>query len=156
MPGSTRPTQFGRIYPPDEAWLARQPPEPVLDADLPIVDTHHHLWERPDHTMKLGGMMMRLAAYDYRTQPGPPSSAELATLWRPYIEPCIEAVRGESLHVREQLPGGEDGDRMGGAVERVQAHCRRSVPRREAGALQRHGAPRLSARLIQKTHRLLT
>jgi hypothetical protein len=28
MPGSTRPTQFGRIYPADEAWLARQPPEP--------------------------------------------------------------------------------------------------------------------------------
>jgi predicted TIM-barrel fold metal-dependent hydrolase len=40
--------------------------------------------------VKLGGMMMRLAAYDYRTQPGPPSSAELAARWRPYIEPCIE------------------------------------------------------------------
>jgi predicted TIM-barrel fold metal-dependent hydrolase len=44
----------------------------------------------PNVTMKLGGMMMRLAAYDYRSEPRPPSSEELAALWRPYIEPCIE------------------------------------------------------------------
>ena len=41
-------------------------------------------------TMKLGGMMMRLAAYDYGALPAPPSSAELAAHWRPYIETCIE------------------------------------------------------------------
>ena len=40
--------------------------------------------------MKLGGMMMRNAAYDYRTQPKPPSSAELSALWGPYIVTCIE------------------------------------------------------------------
>ncbi len=44
-----RPTRFGRIYPPDETWLAGAMKEPVLDPDLPIIDTHHHLWERPDH-----------------------------------------------------------------------------------------------------------
>jgi len=44
----------------------------------------------PNVTMKLGGMMMRLAAFDYGTQPAPPTSEELAALWRPYIEPCIE------------------------------------------------------------------
>ena len=49
MPSATRPTQFGRIHAPDEAWLAQQPPEAILDPDLPIIDTHHHLWERPDH-----------------------------------------------------------------------------------------------------------
>jgi predicted TIM-barrel fold metal-dependent hydrolase len=41
-------------------------------------------------SVKLGGMMMRLAAYDYRTQPKPPTSTELAALWRPYVETCIE------------------------------------------------------------------
>jgi len=46
---ATRPTQFGRIHAPDEAWLAKRPPEPILEPGLPIIDTHHHLWERPDH-----------------------------------------------------------------------------------------------------------
>jgi predicted TIM-barrel fold metal-dependent hydrolase len=44
-----RPTQFGRISAPDEAWLAKRPPEPILEPELPIVDTHHHLWERGGH-----------------------------------------------------------------------------------------------------------
>ena len=49
MSASPPPTQFGRISPPDEAWLAKQPPEPILDPELPIIDPHHHLWQRPDH-----------------------------------------------------------------------------------------------------------
>jgi L-fuconolactonase len=44
----------------------------------------------PNVTMKLGGMMMRLAAFDYGAAPAPPSSAQLADYWRPYIEACIE------------------------------------------------------------------
>ena len=44
-----RPTQFGRIHAPDEEWLATQPPEPILEPELPIIDTHHHLWERGGH-----------------------------------------------------------------------------------------------------------
>ena len=44
-----RPTQFGRISAPDEAWLAKRPPEPILEPELPIIDTHHHLWERGGH-----------------------------------------------------------------------------------------------------------
>jgi L-fuconolactonase len=43
------PTQYGRIRPPDPAWLTLAPPEPILEPELPIVDTHHHLWQRPDH-----------------------------------------------------------------------------------------------------------
>jgi predicted TIM-barrel fold metal-dependent hydrolase len=35
-------------------------------------------------------MMMRLAALDYGALAAPPSSAELAAHWRPYIEHCIE------------------------------------------------------------------
>ena len=49
MSPSERPTQFGRIHPPDEAWLAQQLPEPILEPDLPIIDTHHHLWDRGGH-----------------------------------------------------------------------------------------------------------
>ena len=49
MKEAKRPTQFGRVQPPDETWLAKQPPEPILEPDLPIIDTHHHLWDRPDN-----------------------------------------------------------------------------------------------------------
>lgn len=49
MSRSTPTTQFGRIFAPDEAWLAKQPAEPILEPELPIIDTHHHLWHRPDH-----------------------------------------------------------------------------------------------------------
>ena len=34
-----------RAFVPDEAWLAKQAKEPILDPDLPIVDPHHHLWD---------------------------------------------------------------------------------------------------------------
>ena len=44
-----RPAHFGRIHPPDEAWLATRPDEAILEPDLPVIDTHHHLWDRPDH-----------------------------------------------------------------------------------------------------------
>src|SRR5579884_3646912 len=40
-------TPFGRIFPPRPAWLAQQAQEPILDPELPIIDTHHHLWDRP-------------------------------------------------------------------------------------------------------------
>src|SRR5712672_2781748 len=41
------PSQFGRIFRPDESWLAKAAPEPILEPDLAIVDTHHHLWDLP-------------------------------------------------------------------------------------------------------------
>ncbi len=47
MARASRPAEWGRtIEHPDDAWLAGQAPEPVLDPDLPIIDPHHHFWER--------------------------------------------------------------------------------------------------------------
>jgi len=55
-------------------------------------------------TMKLGGMMMRLAALDYGTLPAPPTSAELASAWRPYIETCIEAFGARRCMFESNFP----------------------------------------------------
>lgn len=44
----------------------------------------------PNVYLKLGGMMMRLAVFDYNAEPAPPSSERLADLWRPFIRPCID------------------------------------------------------------------
>ena len=57
---SRQPTRFGRIRPPDEARLAKAPPEPILEPELPIIDTHHHLWQRPDHRYLLDELLADL------------------------------------------------------------------------------------------------
>jgi predicted TIM-barrel fold metal-dependent hydrolase len=38
--------KFGNVLDPDLAWVAKTK-EPALEPDLPIVDPHHHLWDRP-------------------------------------------------------------------------------------------------------------
>ena len=58
----------------------------------------------PNVTVKLGGMIMRLAAFDYGKDPAPPSSAELADHWRPYIEPCIELFGAERCTFESNFP----------------------------------------------------
>ena len=45
MAQSAQPGRFGHIVRPDDAWLAKQEREPILEPELPIVDTHHHLWD---------------------------------------------------------------------------------------------------------------
>jgi L-fuconolactonase len=55
-----QPTRFGRIHPPDDAWLAKALPEAILDPDLPIIDTHHHLWQRPEHRYLLHELLADL------------------------------------------------------------------------------------------------
>ena len=46
--------------------------------------------ERPNVVCKVGGILGRGAAFDYRHADRPPTSAELAAIWRPWFEPAIE------------------------------------------------------------------
>jgi len=55
-------------------------------------------------TMKLGGMMMRLAAYDYMGIDAPPSSERLAEHWRPYVETCIELFGADRCIAESNFP----------------------------------------------------
>ena len=45
----------------------------------------------PNVNIKLGGVGMTSFGFDFPERDTPPSSEELATAWRQYIEPCIEA-----------------------------------------------------------------
>ena len=45
----------------------------------------------PNVYVKLGGLAMIVNAFDFHLAPLPPSSGELATAWRPYVETCIES-----------------------------------------------------------------
>jgi L-fuconolactonase len=58
----------------------------------------------PNVVVKLGGMMMRLAAYDYGVRSMPPTSTELATYWRPYIETCIELFGADRCLFESNFP----------------------------------------------------
>lgn len=44
----------------------------------------------PNVTVKLGGLLMTLAAFDFGKAERPPTSEELAALWRPYLDPSLE------------------------------------------------------------------
>jgi predicted TIM-barrel fold metal-dependent hydrolase len=44
----------------------------------------------PNVSVKIGGLGMRLLGFGFRERPRPPSSAELADLWRPFVEHCID------------------------------------------------------------------
>jgi predicted TIM-barrel fold metal-dependent hydrolase len=84
------------------------------------------LAQLPNVAMKLGGMTMRLAAFDYNAIQRPPASAELAAFWRPYIEPCIELFGAERCTFESNFPV----DKMGigykalwNAFKRIAAGC---------------------------------
>lgn len=62
------------------------------------------LAKHPNVVVKLGGMLMRLAAFDYLALPAPPSSRELAAYWRPYMEPCIEAFGVDRCMFESNFP----------------------------------------------------
>jgi predicted TIM-barrel fold metal-dependent hydrolase len=58
----------------------------------------------PNVTVKLGGILMNLANFDFTTAPVPPTSRQLADLWRPYIEPCIELFGADRCMVSSNFP----------------------------------------------------
>src|SRR5437660_9927552 len=47
VPAGNHAKAFGRIFAPREDWLANAQPEAILEPDLAIIDSHHHLWEEP-------------------------------------------------------------------------------------------------------------
>jgi predicted TIM-barrel fold metal-dependent hydrolase len=58
----------------------------------------------PNVVVKLGGLAMCLLGYDFHKRPMPPSSEQLATAWRPYIETCIEAFGPERAMFESNFP----------------------------------------------------
>src|SRR5215475_14476195 len=57
MAQGTTPARQRRQFVPDEAWLAKQAREPILEPELPIVDPHHHLWDHANHRYLLDELL---------------------------------------------------------------------------------------------------
>jgi len=60
MAQSIQPGRFGQSSKPDDAWLAKQEKETILEPELPIIDTHHHLWDRGGWTYLLPELLADL------------------------------------------------------------------------------------------------
>ncbi len=54
--------------------------------------------------VKLGGLGMTSFGFDFHERDVPPSSEELATAWRQYIEPCIEAFGANRCMFESNFP----------------------------------------------------
>ncbi len=62
------------------------------------------LAERPNVSVKLGGLGMRLNGFDFHEQTEPPTSERLADAWRPYIETCIDAFGADRCMFESNFP----------------------------------------------------
>ena len=80
----------------------------------------------PNVFVKLGGMLNRGAALNFRELPEPPNSAAWAAAWPPYVEPCIGLFGAERCSFESNFPV----DKMGtgyatlwNAFKRITAGC---------------------------------
>lgn len=62
------------------------------------------LAKAPNVYAKIGGFGMRLWGFGFHQQPLPPSSEELATALRPYVETCIEAFGPDRCMFESNFP----------------------------------------------------
>src|SRR6516162_850343 len=89
-----QPGRFGQISRPDDTWLAKQESELILEPELPIIDTHHHLWDRNGWTYLLPELLADLTP---ATTPSPPSSRSAARCIAPMgLSRCARSARSSS------------------------------------------------------------
>jgi L-fuconolactonase len=74
-------------------------------------ETFHHwaahmreLAKRPNVSLKLGGIGMRLAGFGFHDRDEPPTSQQLADAWRPAFETCMEAFGPDRLMFESNYP----------------------------------------------------
>jgi L-fuconolactonase len=80
----------------------------------------------PNVTVKLGGILMTLANFDFGLAARPPTSAELARLWRPFIEPCLDLFGPDRCMVASNFPVDKAGFGYGtvwNMFKRITADC---------------------------------
>ncbi|WP_230960579.1 amidohydrolase family protein [Burkholderia pseudomultivorans] len=62
------------------------------------------LARRPNVRVKLGGIGMRLGGFDFVDRDLPPTSAELADAWAPFVETCIDAFGPDRSMFESNFP----------------------------------------------------
>ncbi|WP_179403713.1 amidohydrolase family protein [Burkholderia guangdongensis] len=80
----------------------------------------------PNVSIKMGGLLMCLGNFDFTTESTPPTSAHLAELWRPYIEPCVELFGAQRCMAASNFPVEKAGCTYGAiwnTFKRITAGC---------------------------------
>jgi L-fuconolactonase len=80
----------------------------------------------PNVSVKLGGILMHLANFDFTIAPAPPSSKQLTELWRPYIEPIVEFFGASRCMASSNFPVDKAGfsyRTIWNMYKRIMAHC---------------------------------
>lgn len=62
------------------------------------------LAKRPNVSIKLGGIGMRLGGFDFFDRDVPPTSEELTKAWNPYVQACIEAFGPKRAMFESNFP----------------------------------------------------
>ncbi|MES2562069.1 MAG: amidohydrolase family protein [Pseudomonadota bacterium] len=96
----------------------------------------------PNLTVKLGGLGMLYCNWDFHLRDQPPSSEELATVWRPYIEECIAAFGPTRCMMESNFPVDKQSCGYGvlwNAMKRITQGCSAS----EKAALYQETAARV-------------
>ncbi len=58
----------------------------------------------PNVVVKTGGLGMRFGVFDFQGRKMPPSSTDLSSVYKPYIETCIEPFGVNGLDLSKQFP----------------------------------------------------
>lgn len=80
----------------------------------------------PNVSIKLGGLLMWLGTFDFTRAERPPTSEELAALWRRWLEPCIEVLGAGRCMASSNFPVDKAGFSYGtlwNAFKRIIAGC---------------------------------
>jgi len=75
-------------------------------------DTEFPIWQRhmrelatcPNVHVKLGGFGSKRAGFAWHERPAPPTSQDVATAWKPYVETCIEAFGATRCMFESNFP----------------------------------------------------
>ena len=89
-------------------------------------DSIRNLAQFPGLKIKVGGLGMLYCGFDFHLRDKPPSSEELAHMWRPYVETCIEAFGPTRCLMESNFPVDKQSCGYGvlwNALKRITKNC---------------------------------
>ncbi|WP_233852951.1 amidohydrolase family protein [Paraburkholderia sp. HD33-4] len=91
-------------------------------------DAIRELAKSPNVTVKLSGLGMRLSAFGFDSRDVAPSSAELASAWRPWVETCLETFGSSRCMYGSNFPVDKGSYGYGIGLNALKLLCEGATP----------------------------